>query len=171
MPQVPDKLERLIETFEMFDPADRTSMLLSYADQFKEVPPAIATRPFPKAHQVPQCESDAYVWATKQPDGTMQLYFAVENPSGISAKALAAILDKTLSGLPASQVAGVSCDIVERIFRQNISMGKGMGLMAMVNAVQALARAAQGDGRAARSGEARDSNSAEREVTTSETSD
>jgi cysteine desulfuration protein SufE len=139
---LPDKLERLVETFEMFDPSDRTNMLLSYADQFKEVPPAIATRPFPKSHQVPQCESDAYVWATKQPDGTLQLYFAVENPSGVSAKALASILDRTLSGLPPAQIATVSCDIVERIFRQNISMGKGMGLMAMVNAVQALARAA-----------------------------
>ena len=124
----------------MFDPADRTQMLLSYADQFKEVPPAIATRPFPKSHQVPQCESDAYVWARKQADGTLTLYFAVENPSGVSAKALAAILDKTLSGLPPSEIARVDCGIVEQIFRQNISMGKGMGLMAMVNAVQTLAR-------------------------------
>jgi cysteine desulfuration protein SufE len=140
--RLPEKLEQLIETFEMFDPSDRTGMLLSYADQFREVPPAIATRPFPKSHQVPQCESDAYVWAMKRPDGNLQLYFAVENPSGISAKALASILDKTLSGLPPSQIAGVGCDIVERIFRQNISMGKGMGLMAMVQAVQALARAA-----------------------------
>jgi cysteine desulfuration protein SufE len=139
---VPHKLEQLIDMFQMFDPADRTSMLLSYADQFKEVPPSIATRPFPKAHQVPQCESDAYVWARKQADGTLTLYFAVENPSGVSAKALAAILDKTLSGLPASEIATVDCGIVERIFRQNISMGKGMGLMAMVNAVQALAKAA-----------------------------
>ena len=165
-----EKLQQLVDMFQMFDPVDRTGMLLSYADQFKEVPPAIATRPFPTSHQVPQCESDAYVWAMKQPDGTMQFYFAVENPSGISAKALAAILDKTLSGLPASQVAGVSCDIVERIFRQNISMGKGMGLMAMVNAVQALARAAQSDGRTPR-GEPQRSNGGECEVTTSETSD
>jgi cysteine desulfuration protein SufE len=140
--RLPEQLEQLIETFEMFEPADRTDLLLSYADQFKEVPPAIATRPFPKSHQVPQCESDAYVWATKRPDGNMQLYFAVENPSGISAKALAAILEKTLSGLPPAQIAAVGCDIVERIFRQNISMGKGMGLMAMVQAVQSLARAA-----------------------------
>jgi cysteine desulfuration protein SufE len=139
---MPDKLQQVIDMFQMFDPADRTNMLLSYADQFKEVPPSIATRPFPKSHQVPQCESDAYVWAMKQPDGTLKLYFAVENPSGISAKALAAILDKTLSGLPASEIATVDCSIVEQIFRQNISMGKGMGLMAMVNAVQALARAA-----------------------------
>jgi cysteine desulfuration protein SufE len=139
---MPEKLQRLLEMFEMFDPADRTSMLLSYADQFKEVPPAIAARPFPESHHVPQCESDAYVWASKQPDDTLKLYFAVENPSGVSAKALATILDKTLSGLPASEIANVNCDIVEQIFRRNISMGKGMGLMSMVQAVQALARKA-----------------------------
>jgi sulfur transfer protein SufE len=78
----------------------------------------------------------------KQPDGTLKLYFAVENPSGVSAKALATILDRTLSGLPPSEIATVDSGIVEKIFRQNISMGKGMGLMSMVNAVQALARAA-----------------------------
>lgn len=138
-----DKLEALLETFDLFsDPADRTQMLLSYADQFKEVPPEVARRPFPESHHVPQCESDAYVWAIKRPDGTLKLYFAVENPSGVSAKALAAILDKTLSGQPPAEIAQVGCDIVERIFRQNISMGKGMGLMSMVQAVQALAKAA-----------------------------
>lgn len=135
-------LQRLVDVFKMFDPADRTNMLLSYADQFKDVPREVATRPFEKSHQVPQCESDAYVWAVKRPDGTLQLYFAVENPSGVSAKALAAILDKTLSGLPASEIAGITPDIVEKIFRQNISMGKGMGLMSMVQAVATLAKAA-----------------------------
>ncbi len=112
---MPDKLQQLIDTFQMFDPADRTSMLLSYADQFKEVPASIATRPFPKSHQIPQC------------------------------KALAAILDKTLSGLPASEIATINADIVEKLFRQNISMGKGIGLMSMVQAVQALAKAASQD--------------------------
>ena len=137
-----EKLQQLVETFQMFDPADRTSLLLSYADQFTEVPPAVASRPFPKSHQVPHCESDAYVWARKKPDGTLKLYFAVENPSGISARALAAILDKTLSGLPASEIATIDPAIVEKIFRQNISMGKGLGLMSMVQAVTTLARAA-----------------------------
>ena len=143
MATTPDKLQQVLDTFDMFpDVPERTSMLLSYADQFREVPSEIATRPFDKSHQVPQCESDAYVWAMRKADGTLDLHFAVENPSGISAKALAAILQKSLSGLPASQIAQVDCSIVERIFRQNISMGKGMGLMAMVNAVQTLARRA-----------------------------
>ncbi len=66
----------------------------------------------------------------------------MENPSGISAKALATILDRTLSGLPAEQIATVTPDLVERVFRQNISMGKGLGLMSMVLAVRALAERA-----------------------------
>ena len=78
----------------------------------------------------------------KRPDGTLKLHFAVENPSGISARALATILDKTLSGPPAAEIAAINCDIVERIFRRNISMGKGMGLMAMVDAVRTLAKTA-----------------------------
>ena len=139
---MPEKLQQLLEMFQMFDESDRTGLLLSYADQFKEVPASIATRPFPKSHLIPQCESEAYAWAQKLPDGTMKLYFAVENPSGVSAKALAAILDKTLSGLPPSEIATVNIDIVEKIFRRNISMGKGMGLMSMVQAVRSLAIAA-----------------------------
>ena len=140
---MPEKLQQVLEMFDMFpDPADRTGMLLSYSDQFKDVPPDVARRPFPKDHQVPQCESDAYVWAVKRPDGALDLHFAVENPSGISARALAAILQRTLSGLPPAEIATVSTDIVERIFRQNISMGKGMGLMSMVGAVQTLAKRA-----------------------------
>ena len=60
----------------------------------------------------------------------------------MSARALAAILDRTLSGLPPEAIARIDTSIVERIFRQNISMGKGMGLMSMVEAVRALARRA-----------------------------
>jgi cysteine desulfuration protein SufE len=138
----PAKLQAVVDMFGMFDPADRTNMLLSYSDQFREVPPEVASRPFDTSHQVPQCESDAYAWAMKQPDGTLKLYFAVENPSGVSARALAAILDRTLSGLTPREISQVDAAIVEKLFRQNISMGKGMGLMSMVEAVRSLAKAA-----------------------------
>ena len=141
---VPQKLQAVLDLFATFsDPADRTSLLLSYADQFKEVPREVATRPFGQEHLVPHCESEAYVWALRQPDGTLNLHFAVENPSGVSARALGAILDRSLSGLPPEQIAEVTPDIVEQIFRQNISMGKGMGLMSMVQAVRSLANAAR----------------------------
>ena len=145
MPEYPEKLQTLLDVFAgVTDTHERTQLLLDYAKRFKEVPAEVATRPFGKQHLVPHCESEAYVWAVPNADGTLALHFAVENPSGISAKALGAILQKTLSGLPPAEIARVDPEIVERLFRQNISMGKGMGLMSMVGAVQALARRAAG---------------------------
>ena len=136
-----EKLDELQETLDMFaDPSSRADLLIGFADKFKEVPPELATRPFPKGHQVPQCESEAYVWASLRPDRTLQLHFAVENHSGISAKALATILDSVYTGQPAEDVLALDPGIVERVFRQNISMGKGLGLKSMVLAVQALTR-------------------------------
>jgi cysteine desulfuration protein SufE len=141
MADYPDKLQALLDVFAgVTDTHERTQLLLDYAKRFKDVPSDVATRPFGKEHLVPHCESEAYVWVVPNGDGTLALHFAVENPSGISAKALAAILQKTLSGLPAGDIARVDPEIVERVFRQNISMGKGMGLMSMVAAVQTLAR-------------------------------
>jgi len=141
----PEPLQDLLDTFETFDDqSERAQVLISFADAFKPVPPEVATRPFGKDHLVPACESEAYVWARLQPDGKMNLYFAVENPSGISAKAMATMLTRTLSGLTPAEIATVSPEIVERLFRQNISMGKGMGLMSMVGAVRTLALRAQG---------------------------
>ena len=141
MPDYPERLQALLDVFAgVTDTHERTQLLIDFARRFREVPPEVATRPFPQDHLVKFCESEAYVWAVPQPGGTLKLHFAVENPSGVSAKALAAILDKALSGLPAADIARVDAEIVERLFRQNISMGKGMGLMSMVQSVQALAK-------------------------------
>ena len=143
MPEYPERLQTLLAVFAgVTDTHERTQLLIDFARKFKDVPPEVATRPFGPDHLVKFCESEAYAWAVPNADGTLKLHFAVENPSGVSAKALAAILDKALSGLPPADIATVDPEIVERLFRQNISMGKGMGLMSMVQAVQALAKAA-----------------------------
>ncbi len=122
------------------DEVQRSNLLIDYAAKFREVPEQIARRPFPEDHRVTYCESEAYVWAVEQPDHTLRFFFAVENPSGISAKALAVILDKTLSGATPEQVATISPNIVFDIFRKDISMGKGMGLTSIVETVRQLAR-------------------------------
>jgi cysteine desulfuration protein SufE len=138
---LPPSLDKVLRDFsQITDRYERTELLISYADQFKGVPERIAVRPYAKEHRVPYCESDAYVWAELQADRTLKLYFAVENPQGVSAMAMAAILDRTLSGLPPEKIAVVSPDIVLKIFGQDISMGKGQGLMGMVSMVQKIAR-------------------------------
>ena len=140
MQLLPERLETWLATMESLDRPDRIQMLIDVAGRFPSVPPRIAQRPYPAERRVPGCESEAYVWAEPKPDGTLTYYFAVENPQGISAMALAAILGNTLSGVPPEKVAAIPADVVFRIFGRELSMGKSLGLMGMVNMVRAAAR-------------------------------
>ncbi|HKV08864.1 MAG TPA: SufE family protein [Thermoanaerobaculia bacterium] len=142
---VPDKLANTLDALDLIeDRNERIQMLIDVANRFREVPPEIAHRPFPKEAQVPACESEAYVFTAERPDGTLDYHFAVENPQGISAKAMAVLLKDTLSGVPLEEVAQVPQDVVYRVFGRELSMGKSMGLMSMVGMVSALAKRAGG---------------------------
>ncbi|HYU34618.1 MAG TPA: SufE family protein [Thermoanaerobaculia bacterium] len=143
MPEIPAKLSSLLETLDLVtDRTERIQLLIDIAERFRDVPPRIAERPFPEAARVPACESEAYVWAEPRADGTLDFHFAVENPQGISAKAMAVILGDRLSGAPLEQVAAVPQDVVYRVFGRELSMGKSMGLMGMVSMVNNLAKKA-----------------------------
>ena len=145
---VPEKLTQTLELLESIpDRGERIQVLIDLAGRFEEVPPSVARRPFAKEAQVPACESEAYVFPEERPDGTLDFHFAVENPQGIAAKAMAVILDDALSGAPPEQVAEVPTDIVYKVFGRELSMGKSMGLMGMVGMVVNLAkRRAEGAG-------------------------
>ncbi len=141
MPDHPEKLQQLLDDFQWItDRNERAEYLIELADQVEGVPERIATRPYPEENHVTFCESEAYVFAEDQPDGTIKYHFSVENPQGISAMAMSVILDQTLSGQPVEQVALVSDEIVLTIFGKNISMGKGQGLMGIVAMVRENAR-------------------------------
>ena len=132
MENIPSPLTKMLEELDSLDRVERAQYLLELSDDFQEVPTSIATRPFPENRRVPKCESEAFVWAQEQDDGSLKFHYAVENPLGISARAMGVILDETLSGQPIDQVANVAPDIVHRIFGRQLSMGKGEGLAAMV---------------------------------------
>jgi cysteine desulfuration protein SufE len=137
---IPAPLAQLLDDFTFVDRSERAELLIEYADRFHEVPGRVATRPFPEENHVQRCESEAYVWAEDQPDGTLKFHFAVENPQGLSAKAWAVIMDETLSGQPVEQVAAVPPDTIFQIFGKDLSMGKGQGLMGMLAHVTHAAR-------------------------------
>ena len=143
MAEYPQKLQDVLADFDFVTTrSERAEFLIDIAGRFEPVPEHIASRPYAMECKVPACESEAYMWSDPQPDGTLKFYFAVENPQGLSAQAMAVILDETLSGAPLEQVAEVSPEIVLKIFGNDISMGKGQGLMEMVRAVQHHARRA-----------------------------
>jgi cysteine desulfuration protein SufE len=137
---LPAPLADLVAEFESLDRGLRSEMLIEYADQFDEVPASIAARPFPDSNRAPRCESEAFVFPVDRPDGTLEFHFAVENPQGLSAKAWAVILRESCDGQPLEQVAAIPQDVIFRIFGRDLSMGKGQGLIGMLEVVQHAAR-------------------------------
>ena len=138
---IPDKLSDTLEALShLRDRSERIQALIDLSEGFEEVPPRIARRPFSSLNEVPACESEAYMFEERLPDGTLAFHFAVENPQGVSARALAKILGGALSGAPPEQVAEVQPDVIYQIFGNELSMGKSMGLLGMVGMVQAGAK-------------------------------
>lgn len=137
MSNYPEKLQNVLDALSLIpDETERVSLLIDYADKFKEVPPEVAKKPYPEENKVPFCESGAYVWTRQLQDGSLKFYFAVENPQGVSAKALAAILDNTLSGESAKNILNISEDVIYNIFGQGLSMGKNMGLTGIIQMIK-----------------------------------
>lgn len=138
MAEYPVKLKQALEDFSFITTrAERQEYLIQFADRFADirVTPDIATKPYDESHRVPACESDAFVWAVDNPDGTLHYYFDVLNPQGLSAMAMAVILAETCNDMPPEQVAALNSEIVFDFFGKDISMGKGQGLMGIVNVV------------------------------------
>jgi sulfur transfer protein SufE len=140
-PGLPAPLAALLAELEALEPGDRVAQLIAWADEFVEVAPAVATRPFPEANRALRCESEAYVFAVEAPDGTLEFQFAVESPHGLAARAWAVILGRTCSRQPLARVARVPEEVIFRIFGPELSMGKGQGLAGMLDRVRHAARA------------------------------
>lgn len=139
----PEKLREILEIFDEVSESERIEVLLDYSDRFVEVPKSLAVRPFAEENRVQRCESEAYVFTEPLAEGnTLKFHFAVENPQGVSAKALGAILQESLSGGSVEDILSVPEDIVIKMFGKRISMGKGEGLMGMVSLLKYYAKRA-----------------------------
>ena len=139
MSGLPPRLSEILDDLSLFpDRIDRVQALISISERFRPVTPDVATKPFAEHHRVPGCESEAFAW-TSAPEGRLRLDFAVENPQGISAMAMAVILKDSLDGEAPAMAAQIPDEVVYEVFGRELSMGKSMGLMGMVQLVKAQA--------------------------------
>ena len=139
MADMPQALQDILEDFSYIeDRLERQEYLIQLADDFAKVrvPESIATQPYAEENHVQQCESDAYVWAEEQADGTLKYYFDVLNPQGLSAMAMAVILVQSLSGASLDEVAQVNAVVLLMFFVMICSLGKVQGLMGIVAMAQ-----------------------------------
>lgn len=136
---IPVRLQETLDDLALLtDRQERIDYLISLGEEF--VNPSADEVPRTAENRVPGCESEAYVVAVPD-DAALRFRIAVDNPQGISAMALAVILDQGLSGEQPRLVAEVPEGIVYRIFGNELSMGKSMGLTGMVSMVKSAARA------------------------------
>ncbi|WP_158409163.1 SufE family protein [Fimbriimonas ginsengisoli] len=134
---MPEKLKSILEDLSFFtDRNDRIQALIELGEEFRN--PSPEELPRNPTTRVPGCESEVYV--DSEPFSRGKRYrFAVDNPQGISAMALARILDQGLSGEPVEDVQSVPDEIVYDIFGRELSMGKSLGLTGMVRMVKSEA--------------------------------
>lgn len=138
---LPPKLQETVDNLSLLgDRSERINYLISVAEEFHQAPEDVAQKPYPEERRVPGCESQAFIWTLKQPDGTLKTHYVVENPQGMSAMAMAVILQQALDGQPLAAAEDVPEDVVYQIFGNELSMGKSMGLTNMVKMVKAQAR-------------------------------
>jgi sulfur transfer protein SufE len=140
MNDYPKKLADLAEALSSLSEQDRIEMLLDFASKYKVVPAEIAKPPYPEENKVPFCESNAYVWSQLDSEGKLKLHFAVENPQGLSARALTVILSKTLAGELPEAIINIPADIITNIFSKNLSIRKKLGLTGILQRVQLEAK-------------------------------
>lgn len=133
-------ISEFLETLKTLSLEEKQDLLIELSERFEEVSPSIAKRPFDSTHRIPGCESEVYVWATPDDAGNFRFHFAVENPQGISARALAVILQEALSSQPPEVIQAVNPEIVYEIFGKGLTMGRGQGMMGMINAIKSLSR-------------------------------
>ncbi len=138
---IPEKLQKILEVFEFTpDRNDRYQLLIDFADRFKPVKEAIASRPYPENHRVPSCESQAFVFSEERPDGLLNFHFAVENPNGISAKAISAIMQDVASGASLDEILAIDPDIVFKFFnRDQLGIARSEGLRGIIKFVRFFA--------------------------------
>ena len=135
---IPAKLQEYLDDLAIFtDRQDHIEYLIALSDDYKH--PDVSSFVRSEEKKVPGCESEVFIEAI--PLGSSMNYrFAVDNPQGISAMAMAAILQSSLSGASKEEIVAVEEDVVYKIFGNELSMGKNLGLTNMIRIVKRLAQ-------------------------------
>ena len=140
--EYPKLLQDLLEIFEdIEDRSERTDMLIYWSDKYQRAAESVTgSKPYSDKNKVPACESEAFVWSNARSDGSLDFHYVVENPQGLSAKALSAILSTTVSGANLEEIKNLeSDDIVRTLFGANVGMVRAQGLRGVVKMTRAYA--------------------------------
>ena len=138
----PAKLQEQLDLLGMFpDRSERIDALIGIAEQYSQE--RASSVPRTEDRRVPGCESEVFLDVVHEGNG-LGVHFAVDNPQGISAMALAVILESGVEGASAFEIAQIDENIVFEVFGRELSMGKSLGRTGMVRMLRDAARKCAG---------------------------
>ncbi|MEU4621147.1 SufE family protein [Actinoplanes sp. NPDC023801] len=112
MSDMPPKLAEIVDDFASAPREVVLEMLLEFADAVPPLPADLAGHE--GMEQVPECQTQFFLKAIVQPDGTVVTHFDCP-PEAPTTRAFAGILAEGLAGATAAEVLGVPADLYARM--------------------------------------------------------
>ena len=131
----PPKIQEFLDLLSQV--SDRAEKIQILIDLSKSYIPADREKPYPEVNRVKGCESEVFTWVKLSDQGLLEIEIVVENPQGLSAMALGALLKDSLHHQSPLLAKQLDDEIVFALFGKELSMGKTMGLTNLVQQVKA----------------------------------
>lgn len=113
MTSAADTLDRIVGEFADLDARDKLQLLVDFAAGLPPLSPEHEARKAAEDRRVHECQTPVFLW-TETEDGAARLVAEVA-PEAPTVKGFVAILAEAINGRPATEVASLPDDILERM--------------------------------------------------------
>ena len=108
MPNLPSKLQEIVDDFASMSREEKLETLLAYAETFPPLPEWLKEKR-DRMEPVPECMTPVFLFAEQQPDGGVHFYLDIP-PQSPTVRGLASILANGLNGSRPEEIIGVPGD-------------------------------------------------------------
>jgi cysteine desulfuration protein SufE len=108
MPNLPSKLQEIVDDFASMSREEKLETLIAYAESFPPLPDWLKEKR-DSMEAVPECMTPVFLHAEKQPDGGIHFYLDIP-PQSPTVRGLASILANGLDGSTPEDIISVPAD-------------------------------------------------------------
>jgi cysteine desulfuration protein SufE len=108
MPNLPPKLQEIVDDFASMSREEKIETLVAYSESLPSIPERLKDQR-ENMDEVPECMTPVTLLGEKQPDGGILFYFEIP-PQSPTVRGLASILSSGLNGLKPEEILSVPGD-------------------------------------------------------------
>lgn len=136
MDDVRSRIDGVVAEFADLDGREKLELLVEYAAGLPSLPPAYLAKKAAAEGRIHECQTPVFLWMTVDAAGDAALVADVA-PEAPTVKGFVAVLRDVIAGRPASEVAGIPEDLVERLGLADVlGMLRARGLRAITTRIK-----------------------------------